>query len=143
MTCTTDSDTEGRIAVTSTTSNDTAARRAREDQEALGAIMAQMGVVNAALWVLHGELADLKMLTLALDALVANVDELGKLYEAPAATRSALDADSAVAALIDDLAGTAQCYCNTALGLHGPGLLGLAALARVKEENYAMALPRW
>jgi len=125
--------------VTITTSSATAAR---EEQEALGAVMSQMGVVNAALQVLHGELAGLKMLTLALDALVANVDELGRLFEAPTATRTALDADSAVATLIDDLAGTAQCHSNIALGLHRPGLLGLAALARVKEENYAMAFPR-
>jgi hypothetical protein len=128
--------------VTITTSNDAAARQAREEQEALGAVMAQMGAVNATLRVLHGELSDLKMLTLALDALVANVDELGQLYEAPAATRSALDASSAVATLIDDLAGTALRSSSIALGLHGPGMQGLAATARVKEESYAMAFPR-
>lgn len=128
--------------MTITTSNGAAARQEREEQEALGAVMAQMGAVNAALRVLHGELSDLKMLTLALDALVANVDELGQLYEAPAATRSALDASSAVATLIDDLAGTALHSSSIALGLHGPGMQGLAATARVKEESYAMAFPR-
>jgi hypothetical protein len=127
--------------VTIMTTDNAAARRDREEQEALGAIMAQMGVVHAAMLVLHAELGGLKMLTGALDAIIANVDELGKLYEAPALTRQALDADSAVAALIDDMAGAALRHSSTALGLHRPGLLDLAAVAQVQEEKALTRTP--
>jgi len=124
------------------TTNDAAARRDREEQEALGAIMAQMATVHAVMLSLHTELGGLKMLTVALDAIIANVDELGQLYEAPTLTRQALDADSAVAALIDDLAGGALRHSSAALGLHRPGLLDLAAVAQVQEEK-ALASTRW
>jgi hypothetical protein len=126
--------------VTIMTGNDTAAAR---EQEALGAIMAQMGAVHAALLVQHSQLGDLRLLTVALDAIIANMDELGQLFEAPALTRTALDADSAVAALIDDLATAAQRQSSAALGLHTPGVLGLLGAAQVHEEKALLASTGW
>jgi hypothetical protein len=107
---------------------------AADDEDALAAVMAQMAVLHAALQVLQGELGTLKKLTVALDAIIANMDELGKLFEAPESTRTALDADSAVAALIDDLASGLYPRSRTALGLHTPGLLDLRAIAHVREN---------
>lgn len=104
----------------------------------LDEIMAEMTLLNDELSIANEGLAVLRKLSTSLDAIIANVDELGKLYEAPAATRSALDADSTVAALIDDLAGQAQRHGHATQVFNAEGFLALRTMRDVQDNQRAM-----
>jgi hypothetical protein len=104
----------------------------------LDEIKLEMALLNGELQILNDGLAVLKSSSTALDAIIANMDELGKLYEAPATTRSALDADSTVAALIDDMVGTAQQHGHHAQVLNAQGFLGLKVVAGVQDNQRRM-----
>lgn len=108
------------------------------DHSNLDEIIMEMTLLNGELTILNATLADLKALSVALDAIISNVDELGKLYEAPATTRSALDADSTVAALIDELAGLTQRHGHAAQVFNAEGFLALKAVRQVQENERAM-----
>lgn len=104
----------------------------------LDEIIQEMTLLNGELTVLNAALAELKALSISLDANISNVDELSKLYEAPAATRSALDADSIVATLIDELVGVSQQHGHAAQVLNAQGFLALKAIRQVQEHERGM-----
>lgn len=101
-------------------------------------IMAEMALLNGELQILNDALGVLRSSSVALDAIITNMDELGKLYEAPATTRSALDADSAVATAIDDMVGVAQEHGHNAQVLNAQAFLALRAVIQVQENQRAM-----
>lgn len=104
----------------------------------LDEIMQEMALLNGELQILNDGLAVLKASSVALDAIIVNMDELGKLYEAPATTRSALDADSTVATLIDEMVSEAQQHGYQAQVLNANAFLALRAVIQVQENQRAM-----
>lgn len=104
----------------------------------LDEIIFEMTALNGELQILNDALAVLKSSSTALDAIIANMDELGKLYEAPATTRSALDADSTVAAAIDEMVGEAMQHGHNAQVLNAQAFLALRAVIQVQENQRAM-----
>lgn len=73
-----------------------------------------------------------------LDLVVANMEELGKLYEAPEATRSALDADAIVCALIADLVRLAGTQAAQVQDYNTAGTAGLRTMNNVQEHQRGM-----
>jgi len=104
----------------------------------LDEIRQEMALLNGELQILNDGLATLKSSSAALDAIITNVDELGKLFEAPATTRSALDADSRVATAIDDMVDQAQQHGHNAQVLNAQGFLGLGVVVKVQDNQRAM-----
>jgi hypothetical protein len=104
----------------------------------LDEITNEMTLLNGELQILNDGLATLKASSAALDAIITNVDELGKLFEAPATTRSALDADSRVATAIDDMVDAAQQHGHNAQVLNAQGFLGLQTVRKVQDNERAM-----
>jgi len=104
----------------------------------LDEIVMEMTLLNGELTILNATLAELKALSEALDAIIANMDELGKLYEAPATTRSALDADSTVAALIDELTALTQRHGHAAQVFNAEGFIALTTVRNVQDNERAM-----
>jgi hypothetical protein len=104
----------------------------------LDEILKEMALLNGELQILNDGLATLRASSAALDAIITNMDELGKLFEAPATTRSALDADSTVAAAIDNMVDQAQRHGHNAQVLNAQGFLGLQTVAKVQDNERAM-----
>lgn len=101
----------------------------------LDEICTNMTLLNRELGVFLDTLAVLRQSSTALDATITNVDELAQFYEATSMTRSAINADSTVCMIIDDLVEIAQDRGFTALQLNA---LGYDALARMRASQEAL-----
>jgi hypothetical protein len=101
----------------------------------LDMIMSEMRLLNADLDRIREGLDILGQVSESLDATITNVDELGKFYEAPAATRAALDADGMVTSMIDDLVVVAYQHCYSAQSYNATAFTGLRGMADVQDRQ--------
>jgi hypothetical protein len=94
-----------------------------------------MTLLNGDLELLNKLLAPLKAIAESMDKNLDNFDEYSKHFEAPAATRAATDAASAVAAEIVDLVGEAQQSSLDVQTLNAAAFLALRPMRDVQDNQ--------
>jgi hypothetical protein len=104
------------------------------DYSNLDEILFHLTQLNTEIGHLLDKLVPLKKGSEALEAIIANVDELSKHYEAPATTRSATDADSTICMIIDDMVADSQRHGFNALKLNAAAFAALQAVAAIQES---------
>lgn len=120
-------------------------RSSRGPGSANQAATSWLDLINKEMAELNTELTELGELLLllgktssTLQQLVDNIDELGKLYEAPLATRTAADAASMVASLIGDMAQQARIHAYNTQACNANGKLGLRVVGDVQDSQRAI-----
>lgn len=97
----------------------------------------QMFLLNQDLDRIGAQLDSFAKIAETLDATISNMEELGKLYEAPEATRSALDADATVSSLIVDLVRRAGMLAHQTQEYNAQGFIGLRTMNSAQESQRA------
>jgi uncharacterized phage infection (PIP) family protein YhgE len=103
----------------------------------LDLIRAEMNELNTQLTHLGEALVPMAQTADSIDAVVTNLDELSKIYEAPAATRSATDAASAVGAHMADMCMAVQDHALQAQILNAQAFIALQAMLVVQDNQRA------
>lgn len=98
----------------------------------------QMHHLNTMLAQLGEQLVPLDKTVVAIDANATNVDEVCERYQAPAVTRSATDAASAVGAHMSEMSMQARAHAYRTQELNAMAFLALQAMREVQERQRAM-----
>lgn len=103
----------------------------------LDMIRSEMTQLNTELARLGEQLVPLNKTAEAIDAVVSNVDEISKLYEAPLMTRSATDAASAVAAHMADMVDIVRQHALQVQMSNAQAFLALNVMINVQDSQRA------
>lgn len=103
----------------------------------LDLIRFEMNELNTQLTQLGEALVPMAQTADSIDAVVTNLDEISKIYEAPAATRSATDAASAVGSHMAEMCTIVQDHALQAQILNAQAFIALQAMLVVQDNQRA------